>query len=257
MMNKGKNTKLNEIRKGFWGKSFQPLKINTMRLSFLFLLLLSITCKGQPIEREKFDFELYKKYKENGYHYIRENGNIIIAMEKDETFKKKGVIEETYFQEELVHKYPYYSIYKEFYEDGYIKKEMMSVGIYTHIGKTLLYDRKGSLTIIDEDKKFGKIKIDYIMNFLQGKGIIDLKTGEGWYDKKNSYSSTYYLYFEEDKIGKYWVIIYLRYERLDPKNPKLKYKEEPAHISFTWLIDGETGAIYTEDEIKEFKQRKK
>ena len=95
------------------------------------------------------------------------------------------------------------------------------------------------------------------MNFLQEKGIIDLKTGEGWYDKKNSYSSTYYLYFEEDKIGKYWVIIYLSYERLDPKNPKLKYKEEPAHISFTWLIDGETGAIYTEDEIKEFKQRKK
>ena len=62
MRNKGKNTKLNEIRKGFWGKSFQPLKINTMRLSFLFLLLLSITCKGQPVEREKFDFELYKKY---------------------------------------------------------------------------------------------------------------------------------------------------------------------------------------------------
>ena len=43
-------------------------------------------------------------------------------MGKDTTFKKKGVIEETYFQEELVHKYPYYSIYKEFYEDGYIKK---------------------------------------------------------------------------------------------------------------------------------------
>ena len=122
MRNKGKNTKLNKTRKGFWGKSFQPLKINTMRLSFLFLLLLSITCKGQPVEREKFDFELYKKYEENGYHYIRENGNIIITMGKDTTFKKKGVIEETYFQKELVHKYPYYAIYKEFYEDGYIKK---------------------------------------------------------------------------------------------------------------------------------------
>ena len=74
MINKGKNTKLNEIRKGFWGKSFQPLKINFMRSVFLFLLLLSITCKGQPVEREKFDFELYKKYKENGYHYIYKRG---------------------------------------------------------------------------------------------------------------------------------------------------------------------------------------
>ena len=89
-------------------------------------------------------------------------------MGKSEIFKKKGVIEEIYFQKELVHKYPYYAIYKEFYEDA-----------YTHIGKKLLYDRKGSLTIIDEDKKFGKIKIDYVMNFLQKKGIIDLKN-RGW-----------------------------------------------------------------------------
>ena len=99
MINKGKNTKLNEIRKGFWGKSFQPLKINTMRLSFLFLLLLSITCKGQPVEREKFNFELYKKYEENGYHYIRENGNIIITMGKDKTFKKKRCYRRNIFSE--------------------------------------------------------------------------------------------------------------------------------------------------------------
>ena len=35
MRNRGKNTKLNEIRKGFWGKLFQPLKINTMRLGLM------------------------------------------------------------------------------------------------------------------------------------------------------------------------------------------------------------------------------
>nr|WP_315006006.1 hypothetical protein [uncultured Capnocytophaga sp.] len=259
MINKGKNTKLNEIRKGFWDKLFQPLKINTMRLSFLFLLLLSITCKGQPVEREKFDFELYKKYKENGYHYIRENGNIIIAMEKDETFKKKGVIEETYFQEELVHKYPYYSIYKEFYEDGYIKKEMMSVGIYTHIGKTLLYDRKGSLTIIDEDKKFGKIKIDYVMNFLQKKGIIDLKTGAGWYDSE--FHLNYSLKYEKVKGKKYWIVVKKKGERFDPEKHTLpKVPEDviitPAeYIPYVWYIDAKTGQVYVEEEL--YKNRKK
>lgn len=259
MRNRGKNTKLNKTRKGFWGKSFQPLKINTMRLSFLFLLLLSITCKGQPIEREKFDFELYKKYEENGYHYIRENGNIIITMGKDTTFKKKGVIEETYFQEELVHKYPYYSIYKEFYEDGYIKKQMMSVGTYTHIGKTLLYDRKGSLTIIDEDKKFGKIKIDYVMNFLQKKGIIDLKTGAGWYDSE--FDLNYSLEFEKEKGKKYWIVTKKKGERFDPEKHKLPEVIEGViitpkeYIPYVWYIDAKTRQVYVEEEL--YKNRKK
>ena len=169
------------------------------------------------------------------------------------------MIEETDFQEELVHKYPYYSIYKEFYEDGYIKKQMMSVGTYTHIGKTLLYDRKGSLTIIDEDKKFGKIKIDYVMNFLQKKGIIDLKTGAGWYDSE--FDLNYSLEFEKEKGKKYWIVTKKKGERFDPEKHKLPEVLEGVmitpkeYIPYVWYIDAKTGQVYVEEEL--YKNRKK
>ena len=220
------------------------------RVVFVLFVLFANILNSQEKIREKFDFELYEKLikEQKNEDYELPNGNIIWRMKY---LKQEGI----YSRIELVNEYPYYTLYKEYYKDGYLKLSKKTVGDYTYIGQRLMYDKKGNLTVIDEDKKFGKIKIDYIMNFLQENGIIDLKTGEGWYDKKNAYSSTYFLYFEEDKIGKYWIISYLRYERLDPENPKLKYREEPAHISFMWLIDGETGEVYTENEIEKFDHR--
>ena len=40
---------------------------------------------------------------------------------------------------------------------------------------------KGKLTIIDENKKIWKIRIDYIMKIVEKLGYIDLRTGAGWY----------------------------------------------------------------------------
>ena len=136
---------------------------------------------------------------------------------------------------------------------------MMSVGTYTHIGKMLLYDRKGSLTIIDEDKKFGKIKIDYVMNFLQKKGIIDLKTGAGWYDSE--FDLNYRLEFEKEKGKKYWIVTKKKGERFDPEKHKLPEVIEGVmitpkeYIPYVWYIDAKTGQVYVEEEL--YKNRKK
>ena len=66
-------------------------------------------------EREKFDFELYEivKSQKNG-KYEFPNGNIIWVMEYDEQ-------EKIYYKIELINEYPYYTSYKEYYRNGYLK----------------------------------------------------------------------------------------------------------------------------------------
>lgn len=203
------------------------------------------------VEREKFDFKIYTEYKKLGY-YVRENGNIITSM--GSTFLISDEIdEEVYIQSELVHKYPYYKISKIFsVDDGYIRMETKYAGGHLKFGKQFIYDKKGKLTIVDQDKKFGKIKLDYIMSFLQDKGIINLKTGAGWYNKyfELSYAIDFY---EEEKI---WEITQIGAEPYDPKKHGVPEKVEgfvfgfKDYIDIVWCIDGETGQVYTKEEYK-------
>ena len=203
------------------------------------------------VEREKFDFKIYTEYKKLGY-YVRENGNIITSM--GSTFLISDEIdEEVYIQSELVHKYPYYKISKIFsVDDGYIRMETKYAGGHLKFGKQFIYDKKGKLTIVDQDKKFGKIKLDYIMSFLQDKGIINLKTGAGWYNKyfELSYAIDFY---EEEKI---WEITQIGAEPYDPKKHGVPEKVEGFVFGFkdcidiVWCIDGETGQVYTKEEYK-------
>ena len=203
------------------------------------------------VEREKFDFKIYAEYKKLGY-YVRENGNIITSM--GSTFLiSEEIDEKVYIQSELVHKYPYYKISKIFsVDDGYIRMETKYAGGHLKFGKQFIYDKKGRLTIVDQDKKFGKIKLDYIMSFLQDKGIINLKTGAGWYNKyfELSYAIDFY---EEEKI---WEIVLPEAEPYDPKKHGVPQEIKGVaiclkdYVDIVWYIDGETGQVYTKEEYK-------
>ena len=202
-------------------------------------------------EREKFDFKIYAEYETLGY-YIRENGNIITGIEKV-YYISELIDEEVYIQDELVHEYPYYRITKIFsVDDGYIRMETKYAGGYLKFGKQFIYDKDGKLTIVDQDKKFGKIKLDYIMSFLQDKGIINLKTGAGWYNK--DFDLNYAIdFFEEEKI---WEIVLAETEPYDPKKHGVPQEIKGVaiclkdYVNIVWYIDGETGQVYTEEEFK-------
>ena len=204
------------------------------------------------VEREKFDFKIYTEYEKLGY-YVRENGNIITGMEKVYYISEVIDEKEVYIQNELVHEYPYYRITKIFsVDDGYIRMETKYVGDSLAFGKQFIYDKDGKLTIVDQDKKFGKIKIDYIMNFLQEKGIIDLKTGAGWYNK--DFDLNYAIdFFEEEKI---WEIVLPEAEPYDPKKHGVPKEIKGVaiclkdYVDIVWYIDGETGQVYTKEEYK-------
>ena len=198
-------------------------------------------------EREKFDFELYEYIKKKGLinkFYILPNGNIIKGMYMGDKYG---------YYSEIVLKYPFYSIYREFYPDGYLSKKCFFYSRGVSFGTSFFYDTKGILKKVDEDRKFGKIKIDYIMKFLEEQGLIDLKTGAGWFDSEFHYTS-YSLEYNTIHNHKYWIIEKTKGVKFDPNIHRIEKGEPPLYLPFYWYIDGETGQIYTEEEWKAFKQ---
>lgn len=70
----------------------------------------------------------------------------------------------------------YYMIRKNFYPNGVLESKGMRAGGYTKIGIWYYYDDCGNLTLeVDEDAKFGKIKLDWIIEFLKKEGYEDWK----------------------------------------------------------------------------------
>ncbi|WP_314917617.1 hypothetical protein [Capnocytophaga gingivalis] len=205
-------------------------------------------------EREKFDFNLYEEYKKANSFYVKKNGNIVTHIQEsifmEEDFSERKI----YDTKELVNEYPFYTISKRFYEDGYIEFQKKIVGDYVLIDESFYWDKQGKLTIIDENKKFGKIRIDYIMKIVEKLGYIDLRTGAGWYNLNDEYSIfNYELDFLDNEYGKYWIIIDPKNERFDHKKhkfPEYEYGDPAMYISKRWFVDGETGQVYTEEEFK-------
>ena len=204
-------------------------------------------------EREKFDFNLYEEYKKANSFYVKKNGNIVTNIQEsifiEEDFSERKI----YDTEELVNEYPFYTISKRFYEDGYIEFQKKIVGDYVLIDESFYWDKQGKLTIIDENKKFGKIRIDYIMKIVEKLGYIDLRTGAGWYNLNDFSIFNYELDFLDNQYGKYWIIIDPKNERFDHKKhkfPEYKYGCPAMYISKRWFVDGETGQVYTEEEFK-------
>ena len=114
-------------------------------------------------EREKFDFELYKKTNNGETPYKRKNGNVILSF----VFEKG----EGGYIEERMNVIPYYTVHKEYYSDGSIKLKETYIGQATKTGISEYYDEKGRVTRINEDKKFGRIKPLDVLKFIEKKDI--------------------------------------------------------------------------------------
>lgn len=112
---------------------------------------------------EKFDFELYKKTNNGETPYKRKNGNVILSF----VFEKG----EGGYIEERMNIIPYYTVLKEYYSDGSIKLKETYIGQATKTGISEYYDKKGRVTRINEDKKFGRIKPLDVLKFIEKKDI--------------------------------------------------------------------------------------
>lgn len=184
----------------------------------------------QLIKREKLDLNLYKEMEGKDY-IIKPNGNIIYSLGPD-------------FYYEYISKYPYYQIVRTFYPDNLLKNKSYCLDLVS-FGKTIHYDEKGKLSVIDEDKKFGKIKLDFILMFMEKKGLINLKTGEGGFNFKKG-NISYRLTFgnlDIKKEKKYWVVTDPATILIENSHSRFPYKDQ------NWYIDGETGQVYTEEEF--------
>ncbi|PQL92058.1 hypothetical protein C4S77_06750, partial [Apibacter adventoris] len=207
-----------------------------------------ISCQGQEIKKskpntknthmiEKFDFNVYEKTNKGSDEYTLPNGNTIfsIGFIKD----KKG------FQRERLPSPSFLTVYKEFYANGNLKLKETYIGEHVKVGISRYYDEKGNLIKeVNEDKKFGKIKPQQVLEFLQEKGYINLKTGKGRVDEDGR--AVFELYFGEQNKEKYWIISIVKgIPNTDPKNFP-EYGEPPAFIPLNYVMDGETGKVKIE-----------
>ena len=188
---------------------------------------------------EKFDFDIYEKTNKGSDEYTLPNGNTIfsIGFIKD----KKG------FQYERLSSPSFLTVYKEFYANGNLKKRETYIGENVKVGISRYYDEKGNLIKeVNEDLKFGKIKPQQVLEFLQEKGYINLKTGEGRLDKEGQ--PVFELSFNEEKEKKVWYITIIKGKlNNDPSNfPDIG--EPSAYIPIIYIMDGETGKVRIEGE---------
>ena len=145
-----------------------------MRVFLVLLYLYASYVIAQP-KNETFDFKLAKelKYKRGVLLrdiYMKEGCRVYdIYFDKE----KGGYIEEGLPSPSFITRR------KDYYPNGKIKSIKHFIGENVLIGKSVYYNKKGVKRIVDEDKKFKKIKYPYILQFLEKKGHINLKTGKG------------------------------------------------------------------------------
>ena len=145
-----------------------------MRVFLVLLYLYASYVIAQP-KNETFDFELYKNLGKNAniyrHQYLKTDGCILYKISFDK--EKGGYIEESLPSPSFITRR------KDYYPNGKIKSIKHFIGENVLIGKSVYYNKKGVKRIVDEDKKFKKIKYPYILQFLEKKGHINLKTGKG------------------------------------------------------------------------------
>ncbi|MDH7464177.1 hypothetical protein QEG73_22965 [Chitinophagaceae bacterium 26-R-25] len=133
------------------------------------------TNKSDTTMIEKFDFEEYNKRK-SALHRVKGSDGTIVKMDFDN--ESGGDYYITPPQPSFI------TIRKIFYKNGVIEMKGKQIGTYVDIGIWQYFNENGKLIKEeDEDKKFGKIKPDDILRFMEKENYINLSTGAGRFDK--------------------------------------------------------------------------
>ncbi|WP_347218738.1 hypothetical protein [Chryseobacterium sp.] len=208
------------------------------------------TCQSKKEERhekdktnttvEKFDFDVFKKYQESNGILEVKNGSTILSM-------SAPAQEEIGTMEELLPKPSFLYAYKEFYPNGNLKKKETRISETVKVKNSEYYNKDGKLEkTVDEEKNYGKIKYQEVLNFLDRKGYINLKTGAG---RLNDDGTLKYDIMYDHKIPA-WNIIIMQGEKLSEKELMEIMKNSPgepnAWRSVVYQMDANTGKIINE-----------
>lgn len=226
----------------------------TIYLGVFLCLFLCVSCNGQKKENknlnnknnnemtEKFDFKAYEERIKNdpfnGYKYIKEDGTIVEESDGDRPIRWEVPPPPTFVK-----------IYKEFYKNGDLKTKQSVMGEHLIVGMSVYYDEKGNKSEVNEDAKFGKIKPDDILIFLENKKRINLQTGEGVFDSENDF--TFKATYDEKKNIWHVAICHGRPYTIDEMFEIMKDLgggEPDDWKPFEYIIDGNTGEIISSNE---------
>ena len=140
--------------------------------SLLFILLFLNSCHPINKDVERYNKEKHKKLGE----YL---GGSIYYMRGDTGVKQMGLTRRGGYYEEYPPGPSYYMIRKDFYPNGVLESKGMYAGERTPIGMWYYYDDRGNLIEeIDADARFGKIKLDWIIEFLKKEGYDNWKRND-------------------------------------------------------------------------------
>lgn len=210
-----------------------------------------LNLKDKDTVREKFDFELFEKVKKASGVYVKPNGDMVVSMDWYEEEDASDKLVGGYIRE-IIGKPPYITVLKEFYIDGYIKEKKTLLGQYLLIGTSEYYDKYGKLTQVNEENTYGKIKPADVLKFIEKQGVINLKTGKGFFigDPLNaelSFNISYGKPRDATTENDYY-IIGLKYKggeaETDPSGG-----EPPSASDLIYYMNSKTGRVYTQKEF--------
>ena len=186
---------------------------------------------------EKFDFERYDKAEQTPVVYTKQDGTRVFMYRGNSNSGGD------------YHEYPplpsFLTICKEFYPSGNLKKKETYIGEWVKVDTSYYYAEDGSLIKqVDENLKFGKIKPQDVLNFLQEKGYIDQKTGKGRSDEYGH--EVFGLDFVNEKGEKYWIITIVK-GKPNTDWDITEIGEPPAYLPIHYYMDGETGKVTDQD----------
>lgn len=225
-----------------------------------FIILLFTSCNGQTnktktsikknIMVEKLDIKQLEREGEKTPITNTDYSYELIKRFKDgSSFEISGSVNENGFVKREIPALPSFeTVYKEYYKNGILKKKEIYIGENVKIKKSMYYDDEGHLIKeIDEDKKFGKIKYEFILKFLQSKKYINLNDGSGRYDDdaRPAFSLKY------DYNKNIWYVTIVRGKQNTKPPQKNDIGEPTSYFPLMYTIDGDSGKIIKEIFIEE------